>query len=147
MVRRGVIIFSSSSEETFACGQRLGERLSSPRVMCFFGNLAAGKTTFIKGLVSGATGVASREVSSPTFVLLNIYEGTLPVYHFDLYRLRGVDEFFSLGFDEYWQAEGISCIEWAERIEAILPKECVRIYMEALSDGRRSITIEGMEIP
>lgn len=154
MVRRGVIIFSNSPEETFAWGLKLGRQLFSfeqskenkSNVICFFGHLAAGKTTFIKGVVSGVTGISSEEVSSPTFVLLNIYEGKLPVYHFDLYRLKGSDEFFSLGFDEYWETPGISCIEWSERIEAHLPKDCIRVSLETLGGDQRSIEIEGMEL-
>lgn len=140
-----MILFSSSPEETFALGKKLGEKIEGPRTICFFGDLAAGKTTFIKGFVAGAASISPDEVSSPTFVLLNIYEGTKAVYHFDLYRLTNAESFFSLGFEEYWNAPGICCIEWAERIEEILPKNSIFVRMKSLSENKREILFEGID--
>ena len=77
----------------------------------------------MKGLVAGATGLPSAEVSSPTFVYMNIYSGCKTVYHFDLYRLRAADEFLSMGFDDYFFANGLCCVEWSEKIEAFLPQK------------------------
>lgn len=140
-----MIFFSEAAEETFAFGKKLGASLKSPKVICFFGDLAAGKTSFIKGLAAGAANIPPEHVSSPTFVLLNIYEGTQTIYHFDLYRLQDAEGFFSLGFEEYWNAPGICCIEWAERIENILPKNAVYIRMKSLGENRREIALEGID--
>ncbi len=123
----------------------MGENITGPRTVCFFGDLAAGKTTFIKGFVSGAASISPDEVSSPTFVLLNIYEGEQSIYHFDLYRLQNAEGFFSLGFEEYWNAPGICCIEWAERIEEVLPKNAIYVRMKSLSENKREILLEGID--
>ena len=113
-------------------------------VLCFFGDLGSGKTTFIKGLVEGASGLSANSVSSPTFTYLNIYTGPqLVVYHFDLYRLRDVDEFLSMGFDEYMTAGGICCIEWSERIVELLPQHYRRVVMSLSERGGRNIEISG----
>lgn len=139
-----MIVVSHSAEETIEIGKTLGKALPPSSVLCFFGDLAAGKTTLIKGIVSEATGKPPESVISPTFVLMNIYEGNKPVYHFDLYRLNGSEEFLSLGFDEYLQSNGISCIEWSERIDQIIPKNAIRITMRAEAYETRLIHIEGV---
>ena len=132
---------SHSAAETFELGCKLGQELPVPSVVCLFGELAAGKTTFIKGLVYGAAQIDPSVVQSPTFTYLNIYEGPKTVYHFDLYRLRDIDEFLSMGFDEYFEAEGICCIEWSERIAAYLPPNSVHISLNHIQEDQRLITI------
>lgn len=132
---------SRSAEETFELGHELGRELKAPCVVCLFGDLAAGKTTFIKGLVCGATGLNSSLVQSPTFTYLQIYEGTTNIYHFDLYRLRDIDEFLSMGFDEYFEADGICCIEWSERIVSYLPANSLYVHLEHAEAHSRVITI------
>lgn len=119
-------------------GFQLGQTLPQNSVVCFFGDLGAGKTTFIQGLVAGATGCDPDEVNSPTFVYLNIYKS---VFHFDLYRLKNEEEFMSMGFDEFFQAGGICCVEWAEKIEKLIPPECITIVMTHLSEHERQIKI------
>ncbi len=133
--------FSSSAEETHALGQAFGSQLPLNAIVCFFGDLAAGKTTFIKGVVAGAAQLHPAVVQSPTFTYLNIYEGAKTVYHFDLYRLRDADEFLSMGFDEYFEAGGICCIEWSERILSFLPHHCIFVTMAHEGEDRRSIKI------
>lgn len=140
-----MIFFSDSPEETFAFGKKLGESLHDSRIICFFGDLASGKTTLIKGIAAGAAEIPPDHVSSPTFVLLNIYEGTRKIYHFDLYRLKDSEGVYSLGFDEYWYMPGISCIEWAERIADILPENALSLRMRSLSENRREIILEGID--
>lgn len=130
---------SSSSSETVALGARLGKVLKKNSVLCFFGDLGAGKTTFIKGLVSAVTSVPMEQVVSPTYTYLNIYQGDLPVYHFDLYRLAGADDFLQMGFDEYFTAGGICCIEWSERIRSLLPQGTFHITLKAVSEEERRI--------
>ena len=132
---------SLSAEETIALGHAFGQSLPNNSVVCFFGDLAAGKTTFIKGLVEGVTENPKEEVVSPTFVYLNIYQGKTTVYHFDLYRLHDADEFLSMGFDELFFAQGICCIEWSERISAFLPSNAIRVELQHQGENIRSITI------
>lgn len=130
-----------SAAETMALGEQFGKSLPDNSVVCFFGDLAAGKTTFIKGLTTGIEKLDHTQVSSPTFVYLNIYEGQKTVYHFDLYRLRDADEFLSMGFDELFYAGGICCIEWSERIPSLLPSNCIHVVMAHVSESIRHITI------
>lgn len=130
----------SSSQEMERLGEEFGQAVSPPAVIAFYGDLGAGKTTFIKGLVCGAALVSSREVNSPTFTYLNIYIGTKEIYHFDLYRLNGGDDFLSMGFDEYFN-KGICCIEWAERIPDLLPPGSIHIHIQSLGETKRKITI------
>lgn len=134
-------ITSHSVEETTDIGRRLGKQLPKGSIVCFEGDLAAGKTTLIKGLVSEAANYPEDDVNSPTFVYLNIYEGTKTVYHFDLYRLKDYEEFLSVGFDDFFQQYGICCIEWGERIKEIIPAESIIINM-AHDDGENRRTIK-----
>ena len=133
---------TASPEETIKLGVDFGKGLAENAVVCFFGDLAAGKTTFIKGLAAGVTHCSFEEVNSPTFVYLNIYEGPKTVYHFDLYRLSTSGEFLSLGLDEFLSAGGISCIEWSERIESLLPAGVIRVEMSHHGENKRHIAIK-----
>lgn len=133
---------SHSAAETYALGMKFGRQLQPDQVVCFFGDLGAGKTTFIKGLAAGL-GTTNEEVSSPTFTYLHIYRGILTLYHFDLYRLRDADEFLSMGFDEVLDAGGVSCIEWSEKIEAILPDDAIRVSIIHLGGDQRQIAFKG----
>lgn len=129
-----------SEEETMTLAKAFSKTLLKGDIVCFFGDLGAGKTTFIKGLAS-QFGVAEELVTSPTFQYVHIYEGSLPIFHFDLYRLSGPDDFLSHGFEEFFAKPGISCIEWAEKIETILPKTAIRISISHKDEGR-SIDID-----
>lgn len=133
---------SNSAEETMEWGRQFGSSLEKNTVVCFFGELAAGKTTFIKGLVEGAIQIDSSLVQSPTFVYLHIYEGSKTLYHFDLYRLRDSEAFLSMGFDEYLEAEGICCIEWSERIESLLPDNFISVTLTHEGENKRKISIK-----
>lgn len=139
---RTELIFSSA-EETLQFGRELGKQLECGDLLCFEGDLGAGKTTLIKGIAVGAAGVHEREVTSPTFSYLHIYEGKVPVYHFDLYRLKNGKEFSALGFQEYLQGEGIACIEWAERIKELIPPHALHIRLEHDGEERRKIVLDG----
>lgn len=132
-----------SEAETRAFAADWGRQLKKNSIVCFFGDLGAGKTTFIKGLVEGAAEISSDQVNSPTFVYLNIYQGKTTIYHFDLYRLRDVDEFLSMGFEEYFFAGGLCCIEWSEKIEPLLPPQTIRVAIDHQGESKRCITIEG----
>lgn len=134
-------LHSHSVEETFRMGVEFGRSLPSNAVICFFGELAAGKTTFIKGVAAGAARIDPSQIQSPTFTYLNIYEGEKAIYHFDLYRLRDVDEFLSMGFDEFFEADGICCIEWSERISAHLPLHSIQVTLSHEGEDNRLISI------
>lgn len=125
-----------SSDAMEALGAELGALLKPNSVLLLVGDLGAGKTTLVKGLVEAATGISRQEVTSPTFVYMNIYEGAKPVYHFDLYRLSGPGEFYAMGFDEYFSRGGICCIEWPERLEGEVPKNAIRIEIRHTETGR-----------
>lgn len=139
------MIISSSAEESFSLGKNFGQTLKESDIICFSGDLGAGKTTFIKGLVEGAIGYAAEQVSSPTFVLLNIYtQNTIKektVYHFDLYRLKQADDFFEMGFEEFLTKKAIVCIEWSEKITKFLKSSYYQITIKPLENSQREIQI------
>ncbi len=145
---RGVRIkqewITSSAEETIEVGREIGKSAKKNSIICLFGDLGAGKTTLVKGIVEGVTGVGQSEVSSPTFVYLNLYTAKtgLTVYHFDLYRLKNAAEFLERGFQDMLFASGICCIEWSERIESILPEERLNINIYHQDGCARKISYE-----
>lgn len=132
---------SHSAEETHRIGKAFGSALPANAIVAFFGDLGAGKTTFIRGLVEGIGGIEVKDVCSPTFTFLNIYHGNKTMYHFDLYRLPRKEEFFAAGFDEYFYAGGVCCLEWAEKIESLFPPETYSVKLSYLNEGSRQIEI------
>ncbi len=138
--------FSHSALETFEQGKEFGQQIIAPTVICFFGELATGKTTFIKGIVSGFAHIDPTHVQSPTFTYLHIYEGSQTVYHFDLYRLRDMEEFLSMGFEEYFDKEGICCVEWSEKISSFLPPQSILVQMKHLGGDLRSISTSLLDL-
>ena len=124
-----------TEEELIVFGKRLGEVLEAHTVITLNGNLGAGKTTMTKGIGQGL-GV-KKIINSPTFTILKVYEGRLPLYHFDAYRLEGTDD--DLGFEEIFDDEGVCVIEWAEFIEEILPAERLEISIEKKDDNSREL--------
>ncbi|WP_353093025.1 tRNA (adenosine(37)-N6)-threonylcarbamoyltransferase complex ATPase subunit type 1 TsaE [Tissierella praeacuta] len=119
-------------EETTDFGIKLGSILRAGDILCLNGDLGAGKTTLTKSIGLGL-GVTDY-ITSPTFALINEYSGNMPVYHFDVYRLENVEEIYDLGFDEYFYGNGVCIIEWAERIEKLLPKERIVLNIEKGKD-------------
>ncbi|WP_221569099.1 tRNA (adenosine(37)-N6)-threonylcarbamoyltransferase complex ATPase subunit type 1 TsaE [Alkalihalobacillus sp. TS-13] len=127
-----------SPEETIQYGAQLAEFLKPGDVITLEGDLGAGKTTFTKGLAKGLH--IKRVVKSPTFTIIREYKGRLPLYHMDVYRLEDSDE--DLGFDEYFEGEGVTVVEWAHLIEDFLPDDRLAITIRRLSDEERELTIE-----
>ena len=124
-------------EETLILGQRFASFLVPGSVLALRGELGVGKTHLTKGIALGLGLAAEDEVQSPTFVKLAIYETTPPLFHFDLYRIRCIEEFVALGFEEFLDQGGVTVIEWPERIEAILPARTLSLslsYGEDLSE-------------
>ncbi len=136
---------SHSVSETEALGEALAKHLSAGDVIAYLGDLGAGKTAFTRGLARGL-GCTGR-VTSPTFTIVNEYEGAIPLFHFDMYRLSDADELFDIGWDDYLNRGGICAVEWSERITEELPRGSVTVTIcrsEAHEDWRH-ITIEGVE--
>lgn len=129
-------------EESERFGIRIGELLKAGDILCLNGDLGAGKTTLTKSIGLGL-GVEDY-ITSPTFALINEYEGRIPLYHFDVYRLENVEDLYDLGFDEYFYGHGVSIIEWADKIEALLPKERIVLDIEKAIDlDSRIISLRG----
>lgn len=111
--------------ETEGFGIKLGKLLKPGDIVCLNGDLGAGKTTMTKSIGIGLD--VDEYITSPTFTLINLYRGRMVVYHFDVYRLENVDELYDLGFDEYFFGEGVCIIEWAEKIERMIPADRIVI--------------------
>jgi tRNA threonylcarbamoyladenosine biosynthesis protein TsaE len=139
-------MITHSPEETIEFGKQLGKTLKENTIICLEGDLGAGKTTLVKGIVEGYCGSSRDIVVSPTYVLLNLYSGSLKknLYHFDLYRLSGADEFLSLGFEEFFTRGGVSCIEWSEKVKELLPASVITITLYSLDESARKIAIENL---
>ncbi len=133
-------ITTKSVEETQAFAEKLGKISSKGSVYALSGGLGAGKTVIAKGIAQGL-GIVD-EITSPTFTLLEIYDGPVPFYHFDLYRIEDDREYDQLNFEEYWEGAGVSVIEWSERAANRLPETAIHISIEYLSENERKITIE-----
>jgi tRNA threonylcarbamoyladenosine biosynthesis protein TsaE len=110
-------LYSKSETETEAIGARLASFLRAGDFIALSGDLGSGKTCFVRGVAAGLEVPSSVIVTSPTYALLNVYQGRLSLYHFDLYRLDG-DEIASLGFEEYFHGDGVCLVEWADRLLA-----------------------------
>lgn len=127
-------VLLSSPDETFSFGRRCASCLPPDSILALYGDLGAGKTTFVQGVASALSIDAS--IQSPTFTYLSIYEGTLPLYHFDLYRMKNGSDFFGLGFEEYLDRGGIAAIEWAERLGNSLPERSIALHFSHTDQGR-----------
>ncbi len=120
---------TKNAQETFDCGRNLALEAQEGDVFALIGDLGVGKTVFTKGFADGI-GI-TEAVSSPTFTILQIYEeGRMPLYHFDVYRIEEPEEMEEVGFDEYIEGDGVCLIEWADRIEEILPENTKYITIE-----------------
>lgn len=140
----GALVWRSRSErETVEMGRRLGSALQPGDLVALIGPLGSGKTCLTKGIALGV-GVASADlVTSPTFVYLRIHQGRLPLYHLDAYRLRGEEEFFRLGGWEMLGEDGVSVIEWAERLASALPADRIDVRLATVGPSAREIRLEG----
>lgn len=143
-----MIIETRSEKETFALGEKIGRKALAGQVFTLTGDLGTGKTVFTQGAAKGL-GILE-PVCSPTFTILQVYDtGRLPFYHFDVYRIGDAQEMEEIGYEEYFYGKGVCLVEWAKRIEELLPKEAIAVTIEKdLEKGLdyRRITIEGMEM-
>jgi tRNA threonylcarbamoyladenosine biosynthesis protein TsaE len=138
---RNLKLISSSLEETNLLAKELGATLKQGDIVAFFGELGSGKTTFLKSLVGGLNAISPDDIHSPTFTYLHIYPGDIPVYHFDLYRLNNATDFTALGFHEFFEADGICCIEWSEKIELLLPSSTIKVKLSHVNETSRAIEV------
>ena len=133
--------------ETEALGARLAEALAPGAVVAFRGGLGMGKTAFTRGLARGL-GYSGR-VTSPTFTVVNEYEGRLPLFHFDLYRLEGEDALYDVGWEDYLDRGGVCAVEWSEQTPEALPPSTVFVTLSRCpgEDTWRTVRVEGVELP
>ena len=134
---------SHSAQETESIGEALAKELRPGDVLAFTGSLGMGKTAFTRGLARGL-GCRGR-VTSPTFTIVNEYEGAIPLFHFDMYRLGSSDELFDIGWDDYLARGGVCAVEWSERVSDALPGDTifVDIARGEESENTRIITVTG----
>jgi len=140
-------IISSSPEDTIELGRKIGSQLKGGEVIAVCGPLGSGKTHLIKGIASGAGTKDHRNINSPTFVIVNEYEGRLDIYHIDAYRLNSVSEFEMLGFDDFCYPQSVVLIEWADKIESALQTiDYIRIELEHAGETKRKIHVENTPV-
>ena len=133
-----------SETETIEFGQQLAQYLKNGDLIAFWGDLGSGKTHFTKGVCKGLN--SDDEITSPSFTLINEYNGKFPIYHFDFYRIESENEIFGLGYEEYFYNDGICLVEWADRITKFLPENRIDIHLKAFfepeQENVRDIRIE-----
>jgi len=142
MMNRSLVKFTKSEEETRRIGRAIGKSLLPGDIICLVGELGSGKTTITQGIAQGL-GVRG-SVSSATFKLINEYEGQIPVYHFDLFRLDKLSEVEELGYREYFYNQGVTIIEWAEKMRPLWPEKRVEIELKIISENNREIKITNL---
>jgi tRNA threonylcarbamoyladenosine biosynthesis protein TsaE len=134
-------IISKSVNSTLRIGSQIAKELKPTSIICLFGNLGSGKTVLTKGIARGL-GISPSNIISPSFVLLRQYtKGRLSLFHFDLYRLTETKDIAGLGFEEYFYGEGVTVIEWAERLGRLMPEEFLRIELAVKGSLQRKIKI------
>ncbi|GAB4113821.1 MAG: tRNA (adenosine(37)-N6)-threonylcarbamoyltransferase complex ATPase subunit type 1 TsaE [Candidatus Caldatribacteriota bacterium] len=136
-------IITNNPEETRKLGKKISALVQPGDLFAFYGELGVGKTCFIQGICNGL-GV-KEGVNSPSFTLINEYQGKIPIYHFDLFRLSSIDEFLDLGYEEYFYGKGLTVIEWAEKIEAFLPSDYLKIEINSVGYYQRRIIFKSTQ--
>jgi tRNA threonylcarbamoyladenosine biosynthesis protein TsaE len=137
-------VFEAHGEQdTDRFGAILADALTPGTVVSLRGTLGAGKTRLVQA-VAEALGVDRQDVTSPTFVLVRRYEGRLPIYHLDAYRLRDDDEFLELGPEEFYSSPAITFIEWGEKVQACLPRQHLEIQIEVLGEHARRFRVRAI---
>ena len=138
---------SHSTQETEAIGEELAQKLRGGDVLAFTGSLGMGKTAFTRGLARGlgCRGRCAGRVTSPTFTIVNEYDGATPLFHFDMYRLGSSDELFDIGWDDYLARGGVCAVEWSERVSDALPEDTIFVDIARTDEHEdwRTITVTG----
>jgi tRNA threonylcarbamoyladenosine biosynthesis protein TsaE len=136
-------IQSGSDEQTLSLGRIMGSLLKEGDVVALMGELGSGKTRFTKGMAVGLGISPNIVVTSPSFALVNEYQGEVTLYHMDIYRLENQGEFYSAGLEEYLYGDGVAVLEWADRWPEILPDYSIEIQLEIVDDHSRNIIVSG----
>jgi len=132
-------LITDSPKETTGIGKKIGRKLKPGDIICLFGDLGSGKTVLAKGIAVGL-GVDRKKVISPSFVLMRQHlSGSIPLYHFDLYRLKSCEDILAIGYEDYLFAQGVSVIEWADRLKYLLPKQFLKIELRVAGASRRTL--------
>ncbi|MGB7291809.1 MAG: tRNA (adenosine(37)-N6)-threonylcarbamoyltransferase complex ATPase subunit type 1 TsaE [Thermodesulfobacteriota bacterium] len=143
------VIYSSSEEETIKIGEKLGKLLKPGSIVGLIGELGTGKTVLVKGIARGMN--IQEEPNSPTFVIMNKYDGRTPLYHFDLYRITSAEELEGIGYEEYFYGNGVTVVEWSDRVKEIFPDKTIKIEItipvepDHKDETVRKINIEGKD--
>ncbi len=134
-------LISKSVKQTLAIGTKIAKNLKKGDIICLFGELGSGKTVLTKGIAAGL-GIERDKIISPSFVLIRQYPGAkIPLYHFDLYRLRAAGDILVLGYEEYLYGAGVSVIEWADRLKYLLPAEFLKIELTIKAKTERWLKV------
>lgn len=133
-------IFTKTRDETICLGEKIGASLQANDIIAMEGTLASGKTTLTKGIARGLQ--IDEPVTSPTFTLVTEYQGRLPLYHVDVYRLDSSEDFINIGGEDMMYSGGITIIEWSEKVKDILPEETIKISLAITGPETREIRIE-----
>lgn len=139
-------LLSRSVDETLEIGRILGQILQPGMVLAMYGELGSGKTVLAKGIGRGLE--AEDEITSPSFVIMNVYSGRIPIYHFDFYRLNSILQLDDLGLDEFFYGDGVSLVEWADRLGERLPRGSIEVSLKRVSfttDSLRQIALRSSE--
>lgn len=141
-----LLLLSDRTESTLALGEWIGKEAVGGEVLALIGPLGAGKTRFVQGLAKGLE-VAERYITSPTFILLQSYEGRLPLYHIDLYRIEKEVEMEPLGLDEFLEGKGVSAVEWADKALSALPPSRLTITFRYAGEEQRELHLRATGAP
>ncbi len=139
-MKQEVVLTSRSPAQTKRLGKKLARHLEANDVLVLTGEIGAGKTTFVQGVAEGL-GVPPRRVVSPSFVLVREYLGRMPLYHADLFRLDRLPEAANVGLEEYYEASGVTVIEWANRIPDVLPEQFLEVRFSVTNPTTRRLTV------
>jgi len=137
-------MITHSAEETIKLGETLAKDLSRGDVVALYGDLGSGKTTFVKGVGMGLAIKEAMHINSPTFVLIKEYQGRIPLYHMDLYRLDILRDIEDIAIEEYMYGDGVTIIEWAEKLKSILPKKNISVRFAIKGKDKREVEIEDL---
>ena len=136
-----MIYTTHSEQETEALGADFAQKLPAGAVVALYGDLGCGKTAFVRGMARGM-GLAAT-VTSPTFTIVNEYDGPRPLFHFDMYRLGGADELYDIGWEDYLARDGVCAVEWSENVPGAFMGDEITVRFRKISDTDREITVEG----
>ena len=139
-----MIFHTNSPEETEKIGEMLAQKLAPGTIIAYQGDLGAGKTAFTRGLARGLG--CTEQVTSPTYTIVNEYlRGRMPLFHFDMYRLRSADDLWGIGWDDYLDRGGICAVEWSENVVGAM-EDAITVTIEKTGEDSRRITVEGVDL-